>query len=394
MNIGFLATFPNPNDQNVPKAGYRHVTELIKLLSENNKITLYSVSKHKWTIDLSFCNDIIYIRSSSLIIKWLKIIRRIVKDRKNLDLLIVYNPSIFTFPVIPLKMLYSIPIIVDYVDKQGVTMGVGETRNKLYNLTELNIKIIELIIERLFLLTINSWITSPKYLEKEIRRFKKDANILFYRGTLSEQCCLDENAQSFPVIVNEDNVNIAYMGGLFPIHGVDVLLNAFSKLTFGNIHLYITGYGPMKQILENTVDERKISDVSLIHLDEGVVHKFMSKMDILVLPYKNAKRNITNFPSKIIEYMGTGKAIIATTVGEDVLDIFENGKTAILIEPENEEALRKALANLITDDKKRKELGINARRYFEDNFSEKVVKSKITEYLNNIVNNKNAKLQL
>lgn len=117
MNIGFLATFPNPNDQNVPKAGYRHVTELIKLLSENNKITLYSVSKHKWGINLSFCNNIVYIRSSNLIIRWLKIVLRIVKDRKNLDLLIVYNPSIFTFPVISLKMLYLIPIIVDYVDK-------------------------------------------------------------------------------------------------------------------------------------------------------------------------------------------------------------------------------------------------------------------------------------
>lgn len=392
MNIGFLATFPNPNDPNGPKAGYRHVTELIKLLSENNKITLYSVSKHKWTINLSFCNNIVYIRSSNLIKRWLKIVHMIVKDRKKLDLLIVYNPSIFTFPVIPLKMLYSIPIIVDYVDKQGVTMG--ETRNKLHNLTESIVRTIELIIERLFLLTINSWITSPKYLEKEIRRFKKDANIFFYRGTLSEQCCLDENAQSFPVIVNEDNVNIAYMGGLFPIHGVDVLLNAFSKLTFENIHLYITGYGPMKPILENTVEERKISDVSLIHLDEGVVHKFMSEMDILVLPNKNAKRNITNFPSKIIEYMWAGKAIISTTVGEDVLDIFENGKTAILIEPENEEALRSALANLITDEKKRKELGINARRYFEDNFSEKAGKSKITEYLNYIINNKNVKLQL
>ena len=84
--------------------------------------------------------------------------------------------------------------------------------------------------------------------------------------------------------------------------------------------------------------------------------------------------------------MWAGKAIIATTVGEDVLNIFENGKTAILIEPENEAALRIALADLITDEKKIKELGINARRYFEDNLSEKVVKSKINEYLNDIVN--------
>ena len=141
----------------------------------------------------------------------------------------------------------------------------------------------------------------------------------------------------------------------------------------------------MKQILENTMKERKILNVSIIHLNYDRVHKFMCKRDLLVLPNKNAKRNIMGFSSKIIEYMCAGKAIVSTTVGEDMLDIFENGETAILIEPENEAALRSALVNLITDEEKRKELGINARRYFEDNLSEKVVKSKINEFLNDIV---------
>ena len=103
----------------------------------------------------------------------------------------------------------------------------------------------------------------------------------------------------------------------------------------------------MKQILENTMKERKILNVSIIHLNYDMVHKFMCKMDMLVLPNKNAKRNIMGFSSKIIEYMCAGKAIISTTVGEDMLDIFENGETAILIEPENEVALRSALVNLI-----------------------------------------------
>jgi rhamnosyl/mannosyltransferase len=378
MNIGFLIPLLNPNDPNVSTAAYRRVTEMIKLLYRDNKITLYIPTKGKWSIRLPFC-DVVFIRSAHAITLWIKVLRRLFKDRNRLDILIAYDPLFYTSPTIFLKILSCFPIITDYVDKLGAY--TGETQNKLSVL-------VAVIIERIFLLRMNNWITSPRYLENEIRRFKKDANVLLYRGTLSEQLCLDEKTQSFPVRVNKDNVNIAYMGALFPIHGVDILLNAFSKLTFENIHLYITGYGPMKPILENTVEERKISNVSLIHLDYEIVHKFMSEMDILVLPNKNAWRNITNFSSKIIEYLWSGKAIISTTVGEDVLDIFENGKTAILIEPENEEALRRALIDLITDEKKRKKLGINARRYFEDNFSEKIVKSKISEYLNDIVNEK------
>ena len=376
MNIGFLAPLGNPKDPKGLPAGYRHVTEMIKLLSGDNRITLYIPTTDKWSISLPFC-DAVFIRSAHAIAVWIKTLRMLFKDREKLDVLIAYDPLVYTSPIMFLKMLCSVPIIVDYVDKRGMDVGGRLSRPQ---------DLVELIIEKLFLLTMNNWIISPKYLENEVRRFKKDANILLYRGTFSEQLCLDEKTESFPVIVNTDTINIAYMGALYPIHGVDVLLNAFSKLAFENIHLYITGYGPMKSILGNIIEKKKISNVSIIHLDYEMVHRFMSKMDILVLPNKNAKRNITNFSSKIIEYMWAGKAIISTTVGEDVLDIFENGKTAILIEPENEEALRIALANLITDEKKRKELGINARRYFEDNFSEKVVKTKITAYLNDIVN--------
>ena len=378
MNIGFLVPLGNPKVPNTTSAPYKRVAEMIKLLSGDNKITLYNPTHHKESFRVPFCNTV-FIRAAHPIMVYVKILRKLFEDRKRLDVLIAYDPQVYTSPIMFFKILCSVPIVVDYVDKQG--MDVGGTFRGLLDL-------VNLIIERFFLLTINNWIISPKYLQNEVRRFKKEANILFYRGTFSEQHCLNEKTESFPVRVNKDTINIVYMGALYPIHGVDVLLNAFSKLNFENVHLYITGYGPMKPILENTIEKKKIPNVSITYLDYEMVHRFMSKMDILVLPNKNAKRNITNFSSKIIEYMWAGKAIIATTVGEDILDIFENGKTAILIEPENEEALRIALVDLITDEKKRNELGINARGYFEDNFSEKVVKSKITDYINDIVNAK------
>ena len=233
MNIGFLVPLGNPKIPNTLPAAYRQVTGMIKLLSADNKITLYNpttTGKQSVKISLPFCNTV-FIRATHPIMVYVKILRKLFEDRKKLDVLIAYDPLVYTSPIVFLKIFCSVPIVVDYVDKAG--MDTGGNRGLL--------DLVNSIIEKLFLLTINNWFTDSKYLEKEIKRFKKDANISLYRGTVSEQSCLNEKTESFPVIVNKDTINIAYMGALYPIHGVDVLLNAFSKLRFENVHLYITG---------------------------------------------------------------------------------------------------------------------------------------------------------
>ena len=374
MNIGFLATFPNPNDPNTSKAGYRHVIDLIKLLSPEHKITLYSIHKYKWNVDLPFCEDIIYLRSSNLVMRWIKTVKAIVKHRRMTDIFIIYNPTINTFPVIPLKWLFPIPIIVDYVDKQGSDI---QSQNRI-------MRFINLVIEKLFLVTISNWLTDSSYLESEIRKVKKNANIMYYRGVCSAESSSDTEVQSLPLEIEDGKVKIAYSGGLYHFHGVDILLDAFSKLPLQNVHLYITGSGPMKSTLEKRVRREKLSNISFIYLDNNMVSSFLGKMDILVMPHRMSKFYAQGFSSKIIGYIRAGKAIIVTKVGE-LSTFFEDGKTAVLIEPDNEPALREALMGLVTNEEKRKRLGFNARKYFEDNFSEEVVKPKINKYLADIV---------
>jgi len=142
----------------------------------------------------------------------------------------------------------------------------------------------------------------------------------------------------------------------------------------------------MKPILEDRIKKENMSNVTILFLDNGVMEDFLSQMDILVIPYRDTKETRRpGFPSKIFGYMSAGKAIIATNVGE-VSQVLENGKSGILIEPGSKEALREALMELITSTGKREELKFNAMKYFDDNFSEEVVKPKVTEYLTNIVN--------
>ena len=107
-------------------------------------------------------------------------------------------------------------------------------------------------------------------------------------------------------------------------------------------------------------------------------------MDILVIPHRVSEMYSQGFPSKIIGYMWAGNAIIATRVGE-LSNLLEDGKTAMLIEPDNEAVLARAIMELVVDDKKRKQLGANARKYYEKNLAEEAIKPKVTQFLQGVV---------
>jgi len=92
---------------------------------------------------------------------------------------------------------------------------------------------------------------------------------------------------------------------------------------------------------------------------------------------------MVGFPSKALSYMWAGKAIIAASVFE-LPELIEHEKTGILVETENEEALKGAIMDLISNKRKRRKLGLNARKYFEDNFSPEAVKPKINSFLQDI----------
>jgi glycosyltransferase involved in cell wall biosynthesis len=60
----------------------------------------------------------------------------------------------------------------------------------------------------------------------------------------------------------------------------------------------------------------------------------MSAADILVLPRNLDKVTEISFPSKIFDYMASGKAIVAADLG-DVSTVLHHGKNALLYPPGN-----------------------------------------------------------
>ncbi len=375
MRISILAQFPDPEDMSMSKAGYRHILSLSKILSEDNEVTLHRVHRSESNVRLHNCT-VTQTYSLNPLKRLIDLTRRIFEQRKMIDLLIVHNPTIFAIPVVLLKMVMPFPVVVDYTDRQTTPTYA---RSKL-------VRFISYFSENLFLLTMENWLVESPDLENNVRKVRGKRNIMSYNALVSEPPPSNGRVKSLPFEIDPNKINIAYTGALLFDHGVDILIDAVSELPLDEFHLYVTGYGPMKPALEDKIKDKNLSSSATIaFLSNEVFDNFLIKMDILVIPSRDTDiiRQI-GFPSKILSYMWAGKVIVATSTA-CMRDLLEDGKTAILVKPGSKEALRDTLMELAASKDKRHIIGLNARKYFDDNFSPEAVKSRLNEFLLNVV---------
>src|SRR5208283_5826212 len=100
---------------------------------------------------------------------------------------------------------------------------------------------------------------------------------------------------------NEGIFIIGYIGQLIPRKGLDVLLDAVSRLSFENWRLAIIGEGESRLSLENQAKDLKISDkVCFFGFREDRI-AFLRGFDVFVLPSRSE-----GIPRSVMEAMATG----------------------------------------------------------------------------------------
>ncbi|MFX0133323.1 MAG: glycosyltransferase [Candidatus Hodarchaeota archaeon] len=363
MKITVVATFPDPNSIDSLKGGYRRVTELIKLLSyeKKNEVNLYIISNKKYNLALNNLNNINFISSGSNLLRMVKTFFTLLANRKSTNIVIAYNTTYHTFPAMLLKY-FGFKVIIDYVDQQGTIVEGGKQGLKKY-------------IEKIMISNTSYFITSSSFLMTKILLHNRNAKVLMYRGTFGSA-----KYQSKTFNKKEDVVNIVYLGLMAPMSGVDILIKAYDSINNEKTHLFIVGQGHMKESLIALSESLGNKLITFKSLTDGELHPFLLNMDILTIPYVNDQRNQANFPSKIIEYLWCGRAILATNVGE-IPKVLTHRENAFLVKSDNLEELKTGLQILINDGKLREQLGKNAREFFVNNFSTRIVSKRMNEFL-------------
>jgi glycosyltransferase involved in cell wall biosynthesis len=90
------------------------------------------------------------------------------------------------------------------------------------------------------------------------------------------------------------------------------------------------------------------------------VPTYIGAMDICVAPH-HGKTNQAS-PVKLFDYMASGRPIVASDI-EVVREIIADSGCATLVDPDNTEALSKAIIALIEDNKLRMDMSYRGRLY-------------------------------
>lgn len=111
---------------------------------------------------------------------------------------------------------------------------------------------------------------------------------------------------------NHEKVTLMYSGILEDVTGIKMFVEAFISCKMDNIQLYITGDGSLSEwVVDRCKIDERISYYGCIPYDKYM--EKLSEADILVNPRDmNLPENMNNFPSKIMEYLATGKMVIST----------------------------------------------------------------------------------
>lgn len=126
---------------------------------------------------------------------------------------------------------------------------------------------------------------------------------------------------------DDDIFALVYTGGLTQDYGISLLLDAFKRANRDDWRLMISGWGNLEATVKDFAANN--SHVQFLgFLDSKELSELYCRADVFVNPkLSNTPFAEMSFPSKIVEYLGTGKPVISTNL--PVLD--ENFKKHLIL---------------------------------------------------------------
>lgn len=200
------------------------------------------------------------------------------------------------------------------------------------------------ILQKLISIFVDSYIAVSEGLADSLRKAIISANKIivihnginiekFSRSTTNPNHNLPEAGDCKPVILT--------IGRLVKIKGHKYLLKAATMVP--DAVFVLVGEGPEKSSLEKLATDIGVIDRVVFLGQREDIPELLSSCDVFVLPSL-----LDALPLSVMEAMAAGKPVITTNI-KGIDEIVINGKTGILVPPEDPEALADAIQTCLSD---------------------------------------------
>ena len=236
-------------------------------------------------------------------------------------------------------------------------------------------------------------------------RFMKKCQKVFVISKLLKAYCLEKGVPENRVGVlnmfvdsnrfkgierHSDERYIAYCGnGENYKDGVDILIQSFAIVAkvHLDVKLKIVGRGPQNdwEKQQSLIKEYNLQDrVEMLgRITHDLIPSILVNSEILVLARPDNIQAAYGFPTKVGEYLSTGRPVVLTRVGE-LEDYLEDGKSCLFSKPDSPEEFAEKVIWLLEHPEEGREIGSNGKRVAENNFDCVKESKKVLEVINNI----------
>lgn len=232
-------------------------------------------------------------------------------------------------------------------------------------------------------------------LKKYLKIYAKRAKAIFYLNNGAKRNLLDVGVEpnklkrlmwgTWGVDINEFTPRknelepnfgraILFVGRLGEAKGINYLLPAFKKVSevIKGVKLVIIGGGPLYGKIErysrdNNMEEEIVILGTVKHRD---LPPYFRAVDLVVTPSITTKGWEEQVGMVNIQSMACGTPVVSTRSGA-IPEYVKHGETGIIVPERDADSLASAMIKLLEDDKLRKRLGRNARKYAVKNFDAK-----------------------
>ncbi|QBA65411.1 glycosyltransferase [Muriicola soli] len=186
---------------------------------------------------------------------------------------------------------------------------------------------------------------------------------------------------------------MAYAGNLGLVQGMEVLIEAFSKVKKSNLshqwHLDIYGTGALEVELKSQAEKLGLEEWVHFHgaLPKEVLSIHLSKVDVLYLGLISSEALDKTIPSKLFDYLIFGKPILAAITGEGK-DILEKNKANLVLSSCDSEVISFGIRELDKSLKQRSLLASDNIDLLRGNYTREVNCQKILLYLQEVIKKK------
>jgi len=187
----------------------------------------------------------------------------------------------------------------------------------------------------------------------------------------------------------EDKFVALYAGAHGMSNDLNLVLDA-AKLLMDEkkIQVVLLGDGKEKLALQARAAQMELSNVSFVSsMPKSGMPDALAAADTCIAILKPLEEYKTTYPNKVFDYMAAGRPVVLAIDGV-IREVVEAAQCGYFVEPGNASVLANAIRKLASDKKKAREMGLNGRKYLEQNFSREVIGEKLVALLEEMVGEK------